>query len=112
MREQINKDKNRRVKSPIEGDIMYGTHTGEYEKGRQSQWIQTKGCLETEIYEVPFGMQCSCGKVMGVCLNGEGCVSKRGMPERGRASYQGGRGRGHACRGVRDCVAGEIHSCP
>ena len=32
MREQIKKDKNRRGKSPIEGDIMYGTHTGEYEK--------------------------------------------------------------------------------
>ena len=55
MREQINKDKNRRGKSPIEGDIMYGTHTGEYEKGRQStlkgntqQWLQKLviGCLE------------------------------------------------------------------
>ena len=32
IREQKNKDRNR-GKSPIGGDIMYGTHTGEYEKG-------------------------------------------------------------------------------
>ena len=35
MREQMNKDKNNRLKSPIESDIMYGTHTGEYEKAER-----------------------------------------------------------------------------